>query len=159
MKIKILYVCETCSFESTDIEAVLSCERKEHFKPDKQFETITKEIIESFRPRLEALRARDKKLAIDSGPVALYHALYTLYCRGFKTTLQAALTEVEKLYNPIGCSNCYTCLDRPELVFANPTLTQMILCSTCGNKRCPKATNHINNCTKSNEPGQQGSIF
>jgi len=35
----------------------------------------------------------------------------------------------------------------------------MILCSECGNKRCPKATNHRNECTNSNEPGQKGSSY
>lgn len=51
--------------------------------------------------------------------------------------------------NPNGCS-CWTC---------NPESPNMIVCSTCGNKRCPKATNHALNCTNSNEPGQNGSRF
>lgn len=34
-----------------------------------------------------------------------------------------------------------------------------VLCPTCGNKRCPKASNHENACTGSNEPGQPGSIY
>lgn len=32
-------------------------------------------------------------------------------------------------------------------------------CSVCGNKRCPKATNHLSNCTHSNEVGQPGSVY
>lgn len=39
------------------------------------------------------------------------------------------------------------------------TLSRMILCPTCGNKRCPRATNHNNPCTNSNEPGQPGSRY
>ncbi len=35
----------------------------------------------------------------------------------------------------------------------------MVLCKTCGNKRCPKATNHELTCTGSNEPGQAGSDY
>lgn len=35
----------------------------------------------------------------------------------------------------------------------------MIVCETCGNKRCPHATDHRHACTDSNEPGQDGSIF
>ena len=35
----------------------------------------------------------------------------------------------------------------------------MILCPDCGNKRCPKASDSLNDCTGSNEPGQQGSIY
>lgn len=36
---------------------------------------------------------------------------------------------------------------------------RMVLCPDCGNKRCPKATNHNNECTNSNEPNQEGSIY
>lgn len=35
----------------------------------------------------------------------------------------------------------------------------MILCATCGNKRCPKAADHKNECSGSNEPGQKGSAY
>lgn len=34
-----------------------------------------------------------------------------------------------------------------------------IVCSTCGNKRCPKATDHELACTGSNKPGQAGSRY
>jgi len=37
--------------------------------------------------------------------------------------------------------------------------TCFIVCAICGNKRCPKATNHKLECTNSNEPGQSGSIY
>lgn len=36
---------------------------------------------------------------------------------------------------------------------------RMVLCPTCGNKRCPHAANHRNACTSSNEPGQKGSSY
>jgi hypothetical protein len=36
---------------------------------------------------------------------------------------------------------------------------RMVLCPTCGNKRCPRATHHENACTGSNEPGQPGSNY
>ena len=36
---------------------------------------------------------------------------------------------------------------------------RMNLCPECGNKRCPKATNHDYECTDSNEPGQEGSLY
>jgi DNA-directed RNA polymerase subunit RPC12/RpoP len=36
---------------------------------------------------------------------------------------------------------------------------RMIVCPECGNKRCPKATNHENACTGSNEVGQKGSSW
>jgi hypothetical protein len=34
----------------------------------------------------------------------------------------------------------------------------MILCPDCGNKRCPKAADHRNKCTGSNDVGQVGEI-
>ena len=38
-------------------------------------------------------------------------------------------------------------------------LDRMILCSECGNKRCPKASDHTLQCTGSNELHQAGSVF
>ncbi len=38
-------------------------------------------------------------------------------------------------------------------------MDRMICCRVCGNKRCPKATYHGNECNGSNEPGQPGSIY
>jgi hypothetical protein len=35
----------------------------------------------------------------------------------------------------------------------------MYLCPDCGNKRCPRATHHTNECTGSNKPGQPGSAY
>jgi Zn finger protein HypA/HybF involved in hydrogenase expression len=48
---------------------------------------------------------------------------------------------------------CHTC--RPNTL-GN---MRMILCPNCGNKRCPRATNHTLECTNSNEPGQEGSVY
>lgn len=36
---------------------------------------------------------------------------------------------------------------------------RMVLCPECGNKRCPRASNHIYACTGSNEVGQVGSAY
>ncbi|HBZ4479318.1 TPA: hypothetical protein L8Q30_004623 [Klebsiella pneumoniae] len=48
---------------------------------------------------------------------------------------------------------CLTC--RPV------TLNDMrfVVCPNCGNKRCPRANDHRNACTGSNEPGQEGSAY
>ena len=51
---------------------------------------------------------------------------------------------------------CLTC--RP-MRFDDPYSIRMALCPTCGNKRCPKANDHRNECTRSNEPGQPGSAY
>lgn len=36
---------------------------------------------------------------------------------------------------------------------------RMNICPDCGNKRCPKATDHRNECSGSSEPGQPGSRY
>lgn len=54
---------------------------------------------------------------------------------------------------------CVRCLNAPEHGLANPALARMILCPACGNKRCPRATDHRFACTGSNEPGQFGSRY
>lgn len=59
--------------------------------------------------------------------------------------------------------NCHTCIetfDHHEYV-ANCKIpvAKMVLCPFCGNKRCPKATDHELKCTGSNDPGQEGSIY
>ncbi|WP_228751117.1 hypothetical protein [Klebsiella quasipneumoniae] len=48
---------------------------------------------------------------------------------------------------------CRTC--RPV------TLNDMrfVVCPDCGNKRCPRANDHRNACTGSNQPGQEGSAY
>lgn len=44
-------------------------------------------------------------------------------------------------------------------VLVEPIGMPMIVCSVCGNKRCPRATDHDLPCTGSNDPGQEGSVF
>lgn len=60
------------------------------------------------------------------------------------------------------CESCHKCLegvmDR-EMPFLPVTMTRMIVCPECGNKRCPKASDHVLNCTGSNKPGQRGSVY
>lgn len=58
-----------------------------------------------------------------------------------------------------GCGNCHNCVTVGEPIGLPLTALRMIVCPECGNKRCPKATNHINECTNSNEPGQPGSVY
>ncbi len=64
-------------------------------------------------------------------------------------------------YDPPNCW-CRRCEDatrdvamrRGEVVFA-----RFIVCPECGNKRCPRASNHVLACTGSNEVGQLGSDY
>jgi len=55
---------------------------------------------------------------------------------------------------PCRCRRCLT--ERGDLLTLAGT---MILCPACGNKRCPRATDHRHACTGSNEPGQTGSWY
>lgn len=58
-----------------------------------------------------------------------------------------------------GCRKCLRARD-VQIQDAIPIeMTMMILCPTCGNKRCPHATDHDLACTNSNEPGQKGSAY
>ncbi|WP_332102301.1 hypothetical protein [Klebsiella variicola] len=36
---------------------------------------------------------------------------------------------------------------------------RFVVCPDCGNKRCPRANDHRNACTGSNEPGQEGGAY
>lgn len=58
---------------------------------------------------------------------------------------------------PCRCHKCTEALekDAPEKLFGR----MMILCSRCGNKRCPHATDHELACSGSNDPGQKGSVY
>lgn len=53
-----------------------------------------------------------------------------------------------------GKCGCHACIEA-----RGHTAMHMVVCPTCGNKRCPKATWHKFICTNSNEAGQPGSIY
>lgn len=57
-----------------------------------------------------------------------------------------------------GCG-CWTCTSERVQNSAHPWSMPFIVCPDCGNKRCPRAMHHDNECTNSNEPGQPGSRF
>ena len=50
-----------------------------------------------------------------------------------------------------GCHKCIRARDEIRVF--------MVLCPECGNKRCPKASDHELACTGSNDPGQAGSVY
>jgi hypothetical protein len=64
-------------------------------------------------------------------------------------------------YKPLKCE-CHLCIRKKDLRGPEGfplNLTKMILCSNCGNKRCPKASDHSLECTESNSPNQPGSVY
>ena len=60
---------------------------------------------------------------------------------------------------------CHRCIKENNLTVTMGALTlplsatRMIVCQDCGNKRCPKASDHNLACTESNAPGQAGSVY
>ncbi|HCQ9067237.1 TPA: DUF551 domain-containing protein [Klebsiella pneumoniae] len=62
---------------------------------------------------------------------------------------------VNKAANSSANPDCWCLTCRPV------TLNDMrfVVCPDCGNKRCPRANDHRNSCTGSNEPGQEGSAY
>lgn len=64
--------------------------------------------------------------------------------------------ETDEFGNKINKCHCHKC---NPIDYTKPKSVYMRLCPICGNKRCPKATDHNNECTNSNEPGQVGSIY
>lgn len=57
------------------------------------------------------------------------------------------------------CFNCLNKVYEHEDDAFPVTIYTFIVCPVCGNKRCPRATDHSNECTGSNEPGQEGSRY
>lgn len=62
-----------------------------------------------------------------------------------------------------GCE-CWTCVNERADKITDFTqrlryVSRMIVCPECGNKRCPRATQHDLECHGSNEAGQTGSRY
>ena len=86
-----------------------------------------------------AIRVEDSML--DQSFYSIVGEMVRVLERGTSATVSA---EEEK--PRCGCVEC------------NPGWWGMCLCSLCGNKRCPHATNHNYDCTQSNEYGQIATL-
>lgn len=53
-----------------------------------------------------------------------------------------------------GLCGCWRCMETRKEQRAC-----IILCPECGNKRCPRASDHDLSCSGSNDPGQPGSVY
>ena len=77
---------------------------------------------------------------------------------GWWKALETARNAIAQPVQPPGQTcRCETCV--PQGDFNHPENVRMIVCGTCGNKRCPRAFNHLNACTNSNDVGQKGSSW
>ncbi len=54
---------------------------------------------------------------------------------------------------------CHKCAEGKTMGGIPISSCRLIVCTVCGNKRCPHATDHELACTGSNEPGQPGSLY
>jgi len=113
----------------------------------------------------------ERRLQMISEDEATFGQQNTLDCRtdeqkGFNDPRTVAGVDVsfekEKHMNfaPEQCE-CHRCIEEKGLKVGPLPLSsvKMILCPACGNKRCPKANDHRNECSGSNEPGQPGSAY
>jgi hypothetical protein len=66
-----------------------------------------------------------------------------------------AIKQADDEVEPCGCRRCQTNASGIN----DRALYGYVVCSKCGNKRCPHATNHIYECTDSNDSGQPGSVY
>ncbi len=73
-------------------------------------------------------------------------------CSGCKTTSRIC---AELSANSPANPNCWCRTCRPVVL----NDMRFVVCPDCGNKRCPRANDHKNACTGSNEPGQEGSAY
>lgn len=90
----------------------------------------------------EWLAQQDGVIEVDCGCVtteAFYHWLRVAYEAG----------------NSPAIPDCWCLTCRPVVL----NDMRFVVCPDCGNKRCPRANDHRNSCTGSNEPGQEGSAY
>lgn len=69
------------------------------------------------------------------------------------------MSEQDSAENDCGCYACIGNQPTREGSWLTVGMSMMIVCATCGNKRCPHSDDHRNACTGSNEPGQEGSRY
>lgn len=81
----------------------------------------------------------------------LKYAVIAVRNSGIAIDGEIILAERDALNSPdCGCRTC-----RPVTI----SDMRFVVCPECGNKRCPHANDHMNACTGSNEPGQEGSAY
>ncbi|WP_431641227.1 hypothetical protein [Enterobacter hormaechei] len=98
---------------------------------------------------LEALKRRAEYYAELEAITPEQRAEHDAGMKEFAAMLQGA----DGNYPVIPDCSCGTC--RPVTF----TDSRFVVCSECGNKRCPHANDHRNACTGSNEPGQEGGAY
>ena len=104
---------------------------------------------------IELVRAAPELLAERDALVQATGASSVLEAIGIIRGNKAELDRLTTLDWREEVCECHACLHKKGV----RVITKMILCPTCGNKRCPHASDHRLDCTDSNEPGQAGSVY
>ncbi len=130
----------------------------------------------------EWLSQQDGVVEVDCGCVtteAFYHWLRVAYEAGnspAQNSVAPAKSPIDHGYRPeCECSGCKAtariCSELSANSPASPSCwcrtcrpvvlndMRFVVCPDCGNKRCPRANDHRNACTGSNEPGQEGGTY
>ncbi|WP_340578258.1 DUF551 domain-containing protein [Klebsiella pneumoniae] len=137
----------------------------------------------------EWLSQQDGVIEVDCGCVtteAFYHWLRVAYeagnspaqsdCCPAQNSVSPAQSPIDHGYRPeCDCSGCKATARICAELSANSSVNsgcwcrtcrpvvlndmRFVVCPDCGNKRCPRANDHRNSCTGSNEPGQEGSAY
>lgn len=68
---------------------------------------------------------------------------------------KSILEELYELQSNLKCW-CHRCCEEQT---GYQQMFKMVVCPTCGNKRCPRATSCKLECTGSNSSGQEGSVY
>ncbi|MDC4196686.1 hypothetical protein LQZ39_19350 [Enterobacter cloacae complex sp. RIVM_C039474] len=125
--------------------------------PDERYQHLS-ELYHAQEKRLFKLAQRIKGPSFDKYAYSPSQAIDVLESAIFgerkDEDCRAAMLQGADGNSPVipDCS-CGTC--RPVTF----TDSRFVVCSECGNKRCPHAIDHRNACTGSNEPGQEGSAY
>lgn len=84
------------------------------------------------------------------------------YLKRFRESLTSTKRESVKLAPELPRDCCRKCEKKrmgAEAAQGIFPIRLMVCCSICGNKRCPKASDHDLACTGSNDPNQPGSVY
>lgn len=110
------------------------------------------------------LRVRDALYLPEGEALTVEHAVALLRVKAAVRTIGEALRAIGRAWHddrvtlPDADCRCHACLDAHQTPLERMQ-RGMVVCRTCGNKRCPKASDHRHACTGSNDPGQAGSVY
>ncbi len=74
----------------------------------------------------------------------------------YKSQQQPPDIQTNEAFEDLADEKCSCAKCKPNVF---PHDVRFIVCSICGNKRCPHAADHDNPCTNSNDEGQKGRLY